>query len=77
MSTQVQEVFRRVAAVRKKVPTLVPSLLAFVRGDVGPWLATQDTEAVAGGGGEGAAAKAPVTKGLPKDQLDELLRRVR
>ena len=67
---QVQEVFRRVAAVRKKLPTLVPSLLAFIRGDVGPWLATQDT----------AAAKTPggTLKDLrPKEQLDELLRRVR
>ena len=64
---KVQEVFRRVTAVRKTLPTLVPSLLAFIRGDVGPWLATQDIDSV-GTAPPGSARK---------EQLDELLRRVR
>lgn len=61
---EVQEVFGRAAANRKQNPTFAPSLLSFVRGDVGPWLSTMEA------GGTGAAS-------LPKEKLDELLRRVR
>ncbi len=66
---EVQEVFGRAAAIRKQMPKFAPALLLFVRGDLGPWLASQ--EAAGGGGAEDAAGA------LTKAQLDELMRRVR
>ena len=63
----VQEVFAKVAAVRKADPKLVSSLLLFIRRSVGPWLAAQD----AGGKIEGGEA------GPGGARLDELMRRVR
>ena len=76
-----------------QAPTLAPSLLAFLRSDVGPWLAAQEAAGegaapeLLGGRGRGgkAAAAAAVDGGgtggtgggASSAQLDELMRRVR
>ena len=65
-----QDVFGRAAATRKQNPSFAPSLLSFIRGCVGPWLAS--LEADSGSGGATAAGGV-----LSKEKLDELLRRVR
>ena len=71
---EVQEVFGRAAATRKQNPSFAPSLLSFVRGDVGPWLATlEEAGGAAAAGRRGGGARGS----LPKEKLDELLRRVR
>jgi nucleolar MIF4G domain-containing protein 1 len=68
----VQEVFLRLTQQRKTHAPTIAAMLTFVRGSVGPWLASQ----VAGGGSEGGGA-ATAGGALSQGQLDELLRRVR
>ena len=77
---EVTDLFSRVAKERKTLGPLISGLALFVRGSLGPWLATLGPQggAPAGAGRKGgAAAGEGAGQGLTAEQCDELLRRVR